>query len=67
MMEVCETTGIDFATANSRNLKRATKKDMLNWMADQWEDYHEAFIAITAKQKVALESAHQQRIVDNST
>jgi hypothetical protein len=65
-MEVCETTGIYFATPNSHNLNRATKKDMLDWMADQLEAYDEAFSAITAKQKAALELAYQQRVVDDS-
>jgi hypothetical protein len=40
---------------------------MLDWMADEWEDYQEAFIARPAKQKVALELAHQQHMVDDST
>jgi hypothetical protein len=67
IMEVCQRVRIDFATAHSHNLNRATKKDMLDWIAEQWEEYQEAFIAITAKQKAALDLSYRPRVDDDST
>jgi hypothetical protein len=67
IMEVCSTEGICFETPKSHNLNQDTKKEMLDWIADQWEEYQHAFILITAQQKITLDLVHRRRVDDDST
>jgi hypothetical protein len=42
-------------------LNRATKREMLQWIADHWENYDELFTQITVTQRTTLSFAADQR------
>jgi hypothetical protein len=45
-------------------LNPATKREMLQWIADHWENYHELFARIAVAQKTTLSLTADQRWAD---
>jgi hypothetical protein len=47
-------------------LNRATKREMLQWIADHWEEYPKLFAQIAVNQRPAVKFSADQRRADSS-
>jgi hypothetical protein len=65
IQEVCKITQLPFVIEDGEQhhgLNRETKREMLQWITDHWEDYHELFTQIAVNQRPAVKfSADQSR------
>jgi hypothetical protein len=68
IQEACKIAQLSFVIENgerNHGLNRATKREMLPWIADHWEEYHELFTQIAVNQRPAVKFSADQRRADS--
>jgi hypothetical protein len=64
IQEACTITQLPFVIEDGERhhgLNRATNREMLQWIADHWEEYHELFPQIAVSQRPAVKFSADQR------
>jgi hypothetical protein len=68
IQEACKIAQLPFVIEDGEQhhgLNRATKREMLQRIADHWEEYHELFIQIAVNQRLAAKFSADQRWADS--
>jgi hypothetical protein len=68
IQETCKIAQLPFVIEDGEGhhgLNRATKKEMLQWIADHWEEYHELFTQIAVNQRPTVKFSTDQRRADS--